>query len=221
MNGSDGDDTFYAQDDEADATISGGAGVRHGLHRHRSRSDVRSRSSTCSETTRRRRRRVTGCTYDAVTKTAKATLAPGATATLVVAGDADPVRDAAGGLRRGNHHQHRLDSGHRRRRLGREHHASTSPAGRSPRARRPSPGSSEIEISLLLGDAADRLTIMGTAGPDTISVGTNGIAFTTDADVDVTSSPLPAVDRGLRPRRREHAHRVAAARARAATSRTS
>ena len=26
MNGSDGDDTFLAQDDEADATISGGAG---------------------------------------------------------------------------------------------------------------------------------------------------------------------------------------------------
>ena len=34
MNGSEGDDTFLAQDDEADATISGGSGLGHGLHRH-------------------------------------------------------------------------------------------------------------------------------------------------------------------------------------------
>jgi len=51
----------------------------------------------------------------------------------------------------------------------------------------------EIEMSLVLGDPTDRVTISGTAGPDTISVGMNGVAFTTDADVDMTVSPLRPV----------------------------
>ncbi|MGH3103841.1 MAG: calcium-binding protein, partial [Gaiellaceae bacterium] len=53
-------------------------------------------------------------------------------------------------------------------------------------------GVSEIEMSVLLGDATDVVVVNGTAAADTISVGTNGFAFTTDADADVSLSPLPA-----------------------------
>jgi Ca2+-binding RTX toxin-like protein len=52
---------------------------------------------------------------------------------------------------------------------------------------------SEIEIAVLLGDATDLVVVFGTSGADTISVGTSGFAFTTDADADVTLTPLPAV----------------------------
>ena len=50
----------------------------------------------------------------------------------------------------------------------------------------------EIEISLNLGDAADRLVIFGTSGNDTITVGVGGIGLNADSDADVTSSVLPA-----------------------------
>ena len=56
-------------------------------------------------------------------------------------------------------------------------------------------GTLEIEISLNLGDAADRLVILGTSGNDTITVGVGGVALNADTDADVTSSvPLARVD---------------------------
>lgn len=50
----------------------------------------------------------------------------------------------------------------------------------------------EIEISLNLGDAGDRLIIWGTSGNDTITAGLGGVALNGDSDVDVTSSTQPA-----------------------------
>jgi len=54
-------------------------------------------------------------------------------------------------------------------------------------------GASEIEIAVNLGDAADQVVVLGTAGNDAIFVGQNGVALNADGDVDVTFSPLPAI----------------------------
>ena len=46
----------------------------------------------------------------------------------------------------------------------------------------------EIEISLNLGDATDRLVIFGTSGNDTVTLGLGGVGLNADTDADVTSS---------------------------------
>ena len=53
-------------------------------------------------------------------------------------------------------------------------------------------GSSEIEITTVLGEAGDAITILGSAGDDAISIGTSGAALNADGDVDLTFSPAPA-----------------------------
>jgi Ca2+-binding RTX toxin-like protein len=54
-------------------------------------------------------------------------------------------------------------------------------------------GVSEIEISVQLGDATDNVTILGSAGDDTLAAGTNGVGLNADSDADVTFGVLPAV----------------------------
>ena len=53
-------------------------------------------------------------------------------------------------------------------------------------------GTSEIEISVLLGDASDLVIVHGTSGADSISIGLAGIALNADGDGDITFSTLPA-----------------------------
>lgn len=53
-------------------------------------------------------------------------------------------------------------------------------------------GTSEIEITVALGDTADPVVVLGTSGNDTISIGANGVSTNTDTDVDITFSPRPA-----------------------------
>ena len=139
MNGSDGDDTFHAQDDEADATISGGAGF-----------DTAYIDTGVDPTPITVEHVIgdgapppppaTGCTYDPVLKTVKATLAPGDD------GDARRRRrrrSGSGRCRWPAAAQPRptptrswSTAPPARSRASR----STSRAGPSPRARRPSPG---------------------------------------------------------------------------------
>ena len=52
-------------------------------------------------------------------------------------------------------------------------------------------GSSEIEISIDLGDTADTVTILGSPDPDTIYVGRKGVAFNADGDGDITFVVVP------------------------------
>jgi Ca2+-binding RTX toxin-like protein len=49
----------------------------------------------------------------------------------------------------------------------------------------------EITIALQLGDAADVVTILGTAGNDSIAAGTKGVGLNADNDVDVTFDVQP------------------------------
>ena len=219
MNGSDGDDTFHAEDDEADATISGGAGfdtayIDTGVDpkpitvEHVIGDDAPPPPP------------VTGCTYDPVLKTAKATLAPGETATLVAAGG--QIRfgtlPVACGAATTTNTDTILVSGA----AGSVESITIDLSGGpfAPGATAES-GASEIEISLLLGDAADLVTVLGTAGPDTISAGTDRPRVHARCGRRRDIRPAPGRHRDLRPRRAEHAHRSWRARARAATSRTS
>ena len=191
MNGSEGDDTFYAQDDEADATISGGSGtdtayIDAGVDPAPITVEHVFGDDTPPPPP------VTGCTYDAGTKAVKATLAAGAVGTLVVSGaqiQFGTVPTACGAATTANTDSILVTGA-----AGSVETITIDQSGGqfAPGATAES-GSSEIEISLLLGDAADRLTIKGTSGPDTIAVGANGIAVTTDADVDITATPLPSV----------------------------
>ncbi len=191
MNGSEGDDTFYAQDDEADASISGGQGfdvayIDTGVDptpvtvEHVIGDDAPPPPP------------VTGCTYDAVTKAAKATLAPGATATLDV--DGAQIRFGTTPVACGAATTSNTDSILVTGAAGSVESITIDLAGGlfAPGATVET-GTSEIEISLLLGDETDLVKVRGTSGADTISVGTNGVALTTDTDVDVTWSPRPAV----------------------------
>jgi Ca2+-binding RTX toxin-like protein len=50
----------------------------------------------------------------------------------------------------------------------------------------------EIEIAAALGDAADQIVVIGTAGNDTLVMGANGLSLNGDGDLDVTFAPLPA-----------------------------
>jgi Ca2+-binding RTX toxin-like protein len=53
-------------------------------------------------------------------------------------------------------------------------------------------GTSEIELGVNLGDAADQVVVIGTAGDDVLAMGAKGLALNGDTDVDVTFSPLPS-----------------------------
>jgi len=52
-------------------------------------------------------------------------------------------------------------------------------------------GSSEIEIAVNLGEAADQVVVVGSPGDDTIAAGTKGLGLNDDRDVDVTFTVLP------------------------------
>ena len=191
MNGSEGDDTFYAQDDEADASISGGQGfdvayIDTGVDptpvtvEHVIGDDAPPPPP------------VTGCTYDAVTKAAKATLAPGATSTLDVDGaqirfgttpaacgaatttntDSILVTGAAGSVESTHDRPRRraLRAG-RDRRDGNIRDRDLAPAGRRDRSRQ---GPRHVRGRHDLGRYQRR-------------------RLTPDTDVDVTWSPRPAV----------------------------
>jgi Ca2+-binding RTX toxin-like protein/glucose/arabinose dehydrogenase len=49
----------------------------------------------------------------------------------------------------------------------------------------------EIEVVANLGDASDRLVLIGTPGDDRLAAGVNGVAIDADNDVDVTFPPSP------------------------------
>jgi Ca2+-binding RTX toxin-like protein len=191
MNGNDGDDTFHAQDDEADALISGGAGadtayVDTGLDPTPITVETVIGDDVPPPPPG------TGCVYSAATKTVTASISAGGSASLVVSGGAihfGAVPAACGAATvtntdsivvngaSGSVEQLTLD---------------LSGGAFAPGATPEASGASELEISVLLGEAGDVVRVLGTAAADRVAVGAAGIAFTTDADADVTLSPLPA-----------------------------
>ena len=191
FNGNDGDDTFHAQDDEADALLSGGPGadtayIDTGIDPTPITVETVIGDNVPPPPP------VTGCAYDAATRTVTATLAPGQAGTLVVSGGAihfgsTPV--ACGTATTANTDTVTVNGG-----AGSLESLTIDLSGGdfAPGAT-PESGSSEIEISVLLGDPTDAIVVRGTAGSDSIAIGTAGVAVTPDGDVDMTFAPLPAV----------------------------
>ncbi len=189
--GSSEDDLMYAEDDEADTSISGGPGVDTLWY-----DEQVDPAPIATEV-------LNGdggppppppgpCTYNATTKSVSASVGAGAEVTLVVVGGAiyfGESPSACGAATTTN-----TDS-----------IAIAGPAGSTeslvldlsggpfaPGAASEGAGLGEIEISVNLGDATDGLTVVGSAGADTIRMGQNGLALNGDTDVDVTFAPLPA-----------------------------
>jgi Ca2+-binding RTX toxin-like protein len=191
FNGSGGDDTFFAQDDEADAFISGGSGFDTAYVDTGIDPTPITVENVIGDGAPPPPPSATGCTYDSVTKTVTATLAAGESATLVVAGveirfggtpaacgaatttnaDTIVVNGSVGSI---------------------ETLTIDQSGGRFAPGATAETGVAEIEISVLLRDSADVLVVRGTSDPDTIAIGSNGIALNSDGDGDVTVSPLPA-----------------------------
>lgn len=183
-------DTLYAEDDEADTQINGGPGTDTAYV-----DDGLDPNTVGVET-------VIGdggpppppppppggCTYDAGSKSITASIDPGAQSTLkVVSGaihfGASPT--ACGAATTSNTDSITI--------AGAAGSVETLVVDQSGGAFAPGAevesGTSEIEISTALGDATDLVVVHGTAGNDTIVVGTNGVNLNGDSDVDLTFSP--------------------------------
>ena len=46
-------------------------------------------------------------------------------------------------------------------------------------------------MAINLGDATDQIVFVGTTGADALAIGTKGVSFNSDTDVDVTLTPMP------------------------------
>ena len=189
FNGSAGDDTFLAQDDEADTALSGGAGndtayIDTGIDP----TPVAVENVFGDETPPPPP--AAGCTYDAARRTVTASLAANGQATLVVVGGEihfGAVPSACGAATTANTESIVVSGAG-----GSTESVTIDQSGGAfaPGATAET-GTSEIEIALNLGDAADQVVVLGTPGNDAIFAGQNGVALNADGDADVTFSPLP------------------------------
>ena len=185
-----GDDTIYAEDDEADTQLNGGQGVDTAYYDEQLDAEPLSVENKFGD----------GgppppppgpCTYDAALKSVSATIAPGAQATLIVASGAihfgaAPV--ACGAATTTNTNSITISG------AGGTVEAlvfDMSGGAFAPGATVES-GTSEIEITALLGDTTDVIVVHGTSGNDTIRMGSTGMGLNSDTDRDVTFTPVPA-----------------------------
>ena len=133
------------------------------------------------------------CAYNSTTKAVSASMAAGSAATLVVVGGeiyfggAAPA--ACGGATTANTDTITITGA-----AGSvETLAIDQTGGRlAPGGTAESTGISEIELAVNLGDAADVTVVRGNTAADTLAVGTKGVSFNNDADVDITFTPLPS-----------------------------
>ena len=192
MNGNDGDDTFFAQDDEADAQISGGANVDTAYVDTGLDPTPITVENVIGDDAPPPPPPGTQCTYNSTTKTVTANVAAGTAAELVVAGG--EIRFGATPVSCGTATVTNTDSIVVNGVGASVEHVTIDLAGGlfAPGATAESTGTSEIELSLLLGGASDLVTVRGSSAADRVAIGTSGIAFTTDGDADATMSPLPA-----------------------------
>ena len=132
------------------------------------------------------------CVYNSSTRAVTASLAAGTTATLTVVGGeirfgATPA--ACGGATTANTDSIKFNG------------AASSVerlivdqrgGALAPGATAEGSGHSEIELEVNLGDGSDQVVFHGTAGADVIAMGTKGLSFNNDSDVDVVFAPQPA-----------------------------
>ncbi|MGH3104023.1 MAG: calcium-binding protein, partial [Gaiellaceae bacterium] len=177
--GSDGDDTMFAQDDEADPSIGGGPGFDTAYV------DPVDPVPYATEIIIRP---VEGCSFDGVTRALSLTMTPQSTATLVVVNGEiwfGETPEPCGSATTTN-----TDSISIKGYTGTvetlilDQRGGVFGPGATPEFNTP-----EIEITSQLGDTSDHVIIYGTEGPDVGAAGQNGVATSSDGDVDITFFP--------------------------------
>jgi Ca2+-binding RTX toxin-like protein len=194
LNAGAGNDTLHADDGEADTQLHGGADV-----------DTAYYDAVLDPATIAVENKFAdpgppppppppggACTYNSTTKAVSASMAAGSAATLVVVGGDiyfGGAPAACGGATTANTDTITITGA-----AGSvETLAIDQIGGRlAPGGTAESTGISEIELAVNLGDAADVTVVRGNTAADTLAVGTKGVSFNNDADVDITFTPLPS-----------------------------
>lgn len=189
-----GNDTLFANDGETDTQIHGGAGT-----------DTATVDANIDPPTTAVETKIiddgppppppppTGaCSYNANTKSVTAGIAAGGTATLSVVGGAihfGETPSACGAATTANTDTITVNGA-----PGSVERLTVDQAGGAlaPGASAEASGTSEIELAIKLGDTGDVIIVRGTTSPDALAVGTKGVSFNNDSDVDVTITPLPS-----------------------------
>ena len=189
-----GTDTLFANDGEADTQIHGGAGT-----------DTATVDANIDPQTTAVETKIIdsgppppppppsgACSYNAATKSVTAGIAAGGTATLSVVGGAihfGETPSACGAATTANTDTITITGA-----AGSVEHLTVDQAGGAlaPGASAEASGTSEIELAINLGDTGDAIVVRGTTSPDALAIGTKGVSFNNDTDVDVTIAPLPS-----------------------------
>jgi Ca2+-binding RTX toxin-like protein len=188
-----GDDTMFANDSETDVQIHGAAGI-----------DTATVDANLDPATVAVENKIVdqgppppppppggACSYNAATKAVTAGLPVGGTATLSVVGGAihfGATPTACGAATTANTDSITINGG-----AGSVESLTVDQTGGAlaPGVGAESNGIAEIEMALNLGDATDQIVFVGTTGADALAIGTKGVSFNSDTDVDVTISPMP------------------------------
>jgi Ca2+-binding RTX toxin-like protein len=132
------------------------------------------------------------CAYNAATKSVTAGIGAGGAATLAVVGGAihfGSTPSACGAATTTNTNSITVNAAG-----GSVEHLTVDQLGGAlaPGATAEATGISEIELTVNLGDTTDQVTVRGTTAADTLAIGSKGVSFDNDTDVDVTFTPLPS-----------------------------
>jgi Ca2+-binding RTX toxin-like protein len=131
------------------------------------------------------------CTYNAATSSVTAGIGAGGTATLAVVGGAihfGSSPSACGAATTANTDSITVNGA-----AGSVERLTVDQSGGAlaPGASAES-GIAEIELAVNLGEASDEIVVRGTSSADALAIGTKGVSFNGDTDVDVTITPLPS-----------------------------
>ena len=187
-----GNDVIYAEDGEADTQVNGGPGTDTAYYDiGLDATPVAVESATGTPPPPPPPPPAGSCVYDSSTRAVTAQMVAGAEAVLRVSGTQihfGVVPAACGDATTANTDTISIvaPSGSAET-LTVDQSAGTFAPGATTEA-----GLAEIEIVTSLGDASDRVIVIGTAGGDSVALGVNGIALNSDGDADVSFSPVPA-----------------------------
>jgi Ca2+-binding RTX toxin-like protein len=189
-----GDDTIFANDGETDVQIHGAAGV-----------DTATVDANLDPATIAVENKIVdsgppppppppggACSYNAATKAVTAGIGAGSDATLAVVGGAihfGSTPTACGDATTAN-----TDSITVNGTAGSVERLTVDQTGGAlaPGVGPESNGIAEIELALNLGDASDQIVFHGTPDAEPLAIGTKGVSFNSDTDVDVTITPMPS-----------------------------
>jgi Ca2+-binding RTX toxin-like protein len=189
-----GDDVIFANDGETDVQIHGAAGI-----------DTATVDANLDPATIAVENKIVdsgppppppppggACTYNAATKSVTAGIPAGGTATLAVVGGAihfGSTPTACGAATTANTDSITVNGA-----AGSVERLTVDQTGGAlaPGVGAESNGIAEIEMAINLGDAGDQIVFHGTQGNDALAIGTKGVSFNSDTDVDVTITPMPS-----------------------------